>query len=84
MAYTYLNPLDWLMEELGSKSVRSADDIIVLAQSAEEATAAFNRIAGWMAGAGFQLHPDKVRIVDMSEPILRGAWAVWSGTSQSD
>jgi RNA-directed DNA polymerase len=67
LANIYLNPLDWLMEELGFKSVRYADDIIVLGQSAEEATAALNQISAWMEAAGLQLHPDKTRLVDMSK-----------------
>jgi RNA-directed DNA polymerase len=48
LANIYLNLLDWPMEGLGYKSVRYADDIIVLVLSVEEATAALNRIAGWM------------------------------------
>ncbi len=67
LANIYLNPFDWLMRELGIESVRYADDIVVLAASAEQAASVLEKIREWMAGAGLTLHPDKTRIVDMSE-----------------
>ncbi|MEZ5325617.1 MAG: group II intron reverse transcriptase/maturase [Verrucomicrobiales bacterium] len=67
LANIYLNPLDWLLESLGLHSVRYADDIVVMATDAETAAHALERIREWMAGAGLELHPEKTRIVDMSE-----------------
>lgn len=67
LANIYLNPLDWLLESLGLHSVRYADDIVVLAADAQRAHHALEQISQWMAGAGLTLHPEKTRIVDMSE-----------------
>ncbi len=67
LANIYLNPLDWLLESLGLHSVRYADDIVVLAADAEAAAHALERISQWMEGAGLTLHPEKTRIVDMSD-----------------
>ena len=67
LANIYLNPLDWLLEGLGLKSVRYADDIVVLASSASEAAGALGTIQKWMKGAGLRLHPEKARVVDMNE-----------------
>ena len=67
LANIYLNPLDWVLETLGLKSVRYVDDIVVLASTAEEAAGALETIAEWMKGAGLRLHPEKTRIVEMSE-----------------
>jgi len=67
LANIYLDPLDKLLEQLGLQSVRYADDIIVLAQSAEVARNALERIEDWMKQVGLELHPEKTRIVDMNE-----------------
>jgi RNA-directed DNA polymerase len=67
LANIYLNPLDWLLESLGLHSVRYADDIVVLAADAKTATHALEQISQWMAGAELTLHPEKTRVVDMSE-----------------
>jgi len=67
LANIYLNPLDWLLESLGLHSVRYADDIVVLAADAQTANQALEQISEWMTGAGLTLHPEKTRIVDMSE-----------------
>ena len=67
LANIYLNPLDWLLEKLGLHSVRYADDIVVLASSAEAAVAALEAIGKWMREAELSLHPEKTRIVDMNE-----------------
>jgi RNA-directed DNA polymerase len=67
LANIYLDPLDWLMAEAGIRMVRYADDIVVLARSAEEAAAALERVRGWMAEAGLTLHPEKTRMVDMDQ-----------------
>ena len=67
LANIYLNPLDWLLESLGLRSVRYADDIVVLAADAKTATHALDSISEWMAGAELTLHPDKTRIGDMNE-----------------
>jgi len=67
LANLYLTPLDWLMKELGFEYVRYADDLVVLAKSAEEARAALERLRSWAAEAQLTLHPEKTRVVDMRE-----------------
>jgi RNA-directed DNA polymerase len=67
LANIYLNPLDWLLQSLGLESVRYADDIVVLTRDAASAQEALRQIRQWMEGAGLTLHPEKTRIVDMSQ-----------------
>jgi RNA-directed DNA polymerase len=63
----YLDPLDWQMSGSGFEMARYADDMVVMCRSHEEAVAALARLADWMAQAGLTLHPDKTRVVDMTE-----------------
>jgi RNA-directed DNA polymerase len=67
LANIYLNPLDWLLQSLDLESVRYADDIVVLTRDAASAQQALRRIGQWMEEAGLTLHPEKTRIVDMSQ-----------------
>ena len=67
LANIYLDPLDKLLESLGLRSVRYADDIVVLAESAEAARSALRTLEKWMDGAELTLHPEKTRVVDMYE-----------------
>lgn len=68
LANIYLNPLDWLLQELGLHAVRYADDIVVMAESAVEAQEALKVIAEWMENAGLELHPEKTCVVEMNVP----------------
>jgi RNA-directed DNA polymerase len=67
LANIYLDPLDWLLSELGIRSVRYADDIVILTENAGQANQALSRLEDWMKEAGLTLHPEKTRIVDMGE-----------------
>jgi RNA-directed DNA polymerase len=67
LANIYLDPLDWLLAGLGLSSVRYADDIVVLARDAQAAKSALETVRGWMVEAGLELHPEKTRVVDMTE-----------------
>jgi RNA-directed DNA polymerase len=67
LANVYLDPLDWLMSGSGFEMVRYADDMVVMCRSREEAAAALAVLREWMAEAGLELHPDKTRVVDMTE-----------------
>jgi RNA-directed DNA polymerase len=67
LANIYLDPLDKLLQSLGLKSIRYADDIVVLATDAQKAKWALEQIREWMEGAGLELHPEKTRVVDMRE-----------------
>jgi RNA-directed DNA polymerase len=67
LANIYLDPLDWRMAQSGYEMVRYADDMVVLCRSQEEAEVALSKLREWMGGAGLTLHPDKTRMVDMSQ-----------------
>lgn len=64
----YLDSLDHKMASLGFEMVRYADDLVVLCRSAEEAERAMWEVESWSATAGLQLHPEKTRIVDATQP----------------
>ena len=68
LANIYLDPLDHQMAEVGYEMIRYADDIVVLCRSEGEACAALKRIQTWMHQAGLNLHPEKTRIVDATQP----------------
>lgn len=67
LANIYLDPLDWKMAGEGFAMVRYADDIVVLCRSREEAEKALGILKAWMEKAGLALHPEKTRLVDMTE-----------------
>lgn len=68
LANIHLNPLDWLLLEGGFRSVRYADDMVILCRDATEADAALGLVRQWMEGVRLTLHPEKTRIVDMAQP----------------
>ncbi len=64
----YLNGLDWKMRFSGWELVRYADDFVVLCRTREHAEAVLTEVRQWCETAGLQLHPEKTRLVEMSEP----------------
>lgn len=64
----YLDPFDHQMADEGYEMVRYADDFVILCRSREEAEQALAEVEEWTARVGLQLHPDKTRIVDASQP----------------
>jgi RNA-directed DNA polymerase len=68
LANIYLDPLDWEMAQAGMEMIRYADDFVVLCHSEEEARRALERIARFTETNGLELHPEKTRIVDASQP----------------
>ena len=68
LANLYLNPLDWLLMEAGFKTVRYADDLLILAENERDAQSALQEITEWMEQAELTLHPEKTKIVNMREP----------------
>ena len=64
----YLDPLDHLMAGAGMEMVRYADDFVILCRNETEARQALERVQGWTAAAGLQLHAQKTRIVDATQP----------------
>lgn len=70
LANIYLNELDHEMTNAGFRMVRYADDLVVLCHTRIEAERALSLLVSWMSGAELTLHPEKTRMVDMTE---RGA-----------
>ena len=68
LANVYLNPLDWLLLKGGYQSARYADDMVILCRTAAEADEALSLVRQWMEGARLTLHPEKTRIVDLTQP----------------
>jgi RNA-directed DNA polymerase len=68
LANIYLDPLDHLLAECGVEMVRYADDFVILCRSEAEAQAALARVQTWVEENGLTLHPEKTRIVDLSQP----------------
>jgi len=63
----YLNPLDQLMRSKGFEMVRYADDQVILCRTRQEANTAYETVKDWMEKAGLTLHPEKTRIVDVTQ-----------------
>jgi RNA-directed DNA polymerase len=68
LANIYLDPLDHVMAAAGYEVVRYADDLVVLCRDATTATAALADLSAWVTAAGLQLHPEKTRLVDATQP----------------
>ena len=63
----YLDPLDHEVARSGYEMVRYADDFVILCRSETEARAALAKVQPWTANAGLRLHPEKTRIVDVTQ-----------------
>lgn len=68
LANISLDPLDHLLAENGVEMVRYADDFVLLCRSEEAAKAALARVQTWVAENGLTLHPEKTRLVDLTQP----------------
>ena len=68
MANIYLHPVDGAMVSEGYELTRYADDLVILCRTEQEASAALARLGEEMTKRGLTLHPEKTRVVDMSEP----------------
>ncbi|MEI6242420.1 MAG: group II intron reverse transcriptase/maturase [Chlamydiota bacterium] len=62
LANIYLHPLDCLVQELGYKMVRYADDFVILCKSKQEAERALETVRKWTVERGLCLHPEKTHI----------------------
>jgi RNA-directed DNA polymerase len=67
LANVYLNPLDHLLIAQGYAAVRYADDMVILCRTRAEAEAALELLRQWLTAAGLELHPEKTRIVDLTQ-----------------
>lgn len=63
----YLNPLDHLMASKGYEMVRYADDFVILCRTEADAEAALQCALQWTQAHKLTLHPDKTRLVDLSQ-----------------
>ena len=68
LANLYLNPLDHELERRGWRSVRYADDFVVLCRTQAEAEPVRDFLRTWTRAAGLILHPTKTRIVEATGP----------------
>jgi RNA-directed DNA polymerase len=68
LANLYLDPMDHAMVAEGYEMVRYADDFVLLCRSEAEAQRVLGRVQQWTEQAGLQLHPEKTRIVDTTQP----------------
>jgi RNA-directed DNA polymerase len=68
LANVYLHPVDEEMVRAGHELTRYADDLVILCRSEQEAVAALAQLRDAMTRRGLTLHPEKTRVVDMSEP----------------
>jgi RNA-directed DNA polymerase len=67
LANIYLDALDWKLHFGGWEVVRYADDFVILCRTQEHAEEVLGTVRHWCDDAGLQLHPQKTRLVDMSE-----------------
>ena len=68
LANIYLDPLDRLMEAKGYHMIRYADDFVILSRHEDEAERILDTVRDWTAQAGLELHPEKTRVVNATEP----------------
>lgn len=68
LANIYLDPLDALMVERGSRMVRYADDFVILCRTREEADAALVEVRAFVTENGLTLHPTKTHVGDCRRP----------------
>jgi RNA-directed DNA polymerase len=69
LANIYLHAFDqaWAAQAGGGLLVRYADDAVVLCRTYRQAEQALARVRELLAGLGLELHPDKTRVVDLTE-----------------
>jgi RNA-directed DNA polymerase len=67
LANIYLDGLDWELARAGLQMVRYADDFVILSRRQEEAQRALELVRRWMEQAQLQLHPDKTKVVDVTQ-----------------
>jgi RNA-directed DNA polymerase len=68
LANLYLHPLDSHLMARGYRSVRYADDFVILCRSAAEARAVLDEVQSWIEAHGLHLHPDKTHLGDCRQP----------------
>ena len=64
LANIYLNPLDYLADDLDVTLIRYADDFVVLTRTREEAERLMVAITQWSNKVGLAVHPEKTKLID--------------------
>jgi RNA-directed DNA polymerase len=67
LANLYLHSVDIAMTDAGYRLIRYADDFVILCQGQAEAQASLAMVSRLIEQKGLSLHPDKTKIVDISE-----------------
>lgn len=67
LANIYLNELDHMLIQKGVCPTRYADDLVVLCDSEQQAKETLANINAWMINSGLSLHPEKTKVIDMSQ-----------------
>ena len=69
LANIFLHGLDraWAERGNGGRLVRYAEDGVVLCRTRAQAEQALARVGQILAGLGLELHPDKTKVVDLTE-----------------
>jgi len=70
----YLDALDRRLADSPSEMIRYADDFVILCRSRKEAEEALAQVRAWTQAEGLVLHPEKTRIVDMTQPAEAGGF----------
>jgi RNA-directed DNA polymerase len=68
LANVYLHPVDEALAAAEYDMVRYADDVVILCRSEADAQRALALLTAQLEARGLQVHPDKTRIVDATEP----------------
>ncbi|PTV99289.1 group II intron reverse transcriptase/maturase [Halanaerobium saccharolyticum] len=67
LANTYLNELDWVLEENKIRFVRYADDFLVFAKSEEDIKKAIQIVKGKLEELGLEISKEKTKVVDFND-----------------
>jgi RNA-directed DNA polymerase len=68
LANIYLHPVDLALQRAGCEMVRYADDLVILSKSEGEALQALELLRAELGARKLELHPEKTRIVDATQP----------------
>lgn len=71
LANIYLHELDRELSEQGYRLTRYADDLVILCRTMTEAQQALSMLRAQIQHLALRLHPEKTKVVDMTEPGAR-------------
>ena len=67
LANLYLHSVDLAMAGAGYRMIRYADDFVILCQTQADAQGALDLVSRLIEQKGLKLHPDKTKLVDLSQ-----------------